>query len=88
MEQLWGNLPWYHKKALVLAVIVIKHVKVITGMGKVRVAYLLAVMLLVAVTGAVIAIVQNNALMGVAFGAMLAGTIVGGLAFLVWYYFH
>lgn len=87
LVQLWAKLPWYHKRALSLAIIVKQHIERVGSMGKAKVAYLLGVMLLVSFTGVIIFIVRGNALMAAAFGGILGATLIGGAAFLVWYYF-
>jgi hypothetical protein len=84
----WVLLPWYHRKAIALAIIIRHHTAVITNMGKVKVGYLISVLLLASVTGVIFFVIQNNALMSAAFGGILVGTIVATMAYLVWYYFH
>ena len=84
----WAELPWYQRKFIALAMIFYRHAKVVTRMAKIRVVYLISVLLLASITGVVFFIVQGNALMSAAFGGILAATLFGGAVYLVWYYFR
>ena len=84
----WVLLPWYHRKAIAIAIIVRQQTAVITNMGKVKVGYLILVTLLASCTGVLIFVNQGNAIMSAIFGGMVAATIVATMAYLVWYYFH
>jgi hypothetical protein len=84
----WVLLPWYHRKAIAIAIIVRHQTAVITNMGKVKVGYLILVTLLASCTGVLIFVNQGNAIMSAIFGGMVAATIVATMAYLVWYYFH
>jgi len=84
----WVLLPWYHRKAIAIAIVVRNQMAVITNMGKIKVGYLISVLLLASITGVVFFIFQSNALMSAAFGGILAATLFAGAAYLVWYYFH
>lgn len=84
----WVLLPWYHRKAIAIAIVVRQQAAVITNMGKVKVGYLILVTLLASCTGVLFFVIQGNAIMSAIFGGMVAATIVATMAYLVWYYFH
>jgi len=56
----WVLLPWYHRKAIAIAIVVRNQMAVITNMGKIKVGYLISVLLLASITGVVFFIFQSN----------------------------
>lgn len=84
--ELWGELSWWRKKQLAIAAIINREMEQFANMRKSYAGYAIAALYLVSISGLIIFIVRDNALMSAAFGGMLAFTIMVSLYYLVWRY--
>jgi len=82
----WEFIPWWHRKAIALACLVNAEMTKFASMNKSSVGYVLFAAFIVSCTGSRVFGIRGNALLSLAFGGMLAATLMFSAFYLVWRY--
>lgn len=84
----WDCVPWHWRRALSLAMAINAQMDKLASMRKTNVIYVIVTALVVSCTGSMIFVIRGDALMSLAFGGLLAATLIFAAFYLVWLFFR